>query len=82
MHDSTAQVSLDLARIVHVAHIDHLPAARPGNFLWVLLAHERLVGGLDGVHLVPGAADPRSEIVDTGGTAHFVNEVLNTETKA
>lgn len=75
-------LSLDLARIVHIAHIHHLPAASPCNFLGVLLAHKRLVRGLDCVHLVSRAADPTGEVMDTGGTAHFVDQVLDTETEA
>ena len=86
MHDLTARQnampSLDLARVVHLAHIDNLLAAGPGNFLRVALAHKSLVGGLDCVHLIPGSVDSRSEVVDAGSAAHFVNQMLGAETEA
>ena len=79
---SCKNTCLDLSGVVDLAHVDHLPAASAGHFLGIPLAHESLVGSLDSVHLVAGAADSRSKVVDTGGTAHFVNQVLDTETKA
>lgn len=73
---------LDLSSVVDLAHVDHLPATSAGDFLGIPLAHESLVGSLDSVHLVAGAADPRSKVVDTGRAAHFVDQVLDTETEA
>lgn len=79
---SHVKASLDLPRVVNLAHVDDLAAARPGNLFRVALAHQRLVRGLDRVHLVSRAADAPGKIVDTGGTAHFVNQVLDAETEA
>lgn len=73
---------LGLSSVVDLAHVDHLPATSAGNFLGVTLAHESFVGSLDSVHLVTGAADSCSKVVDTGGTAHFVDQVLDTKTEA
>lgn len=80
--DSSSRQSLDLPRVVHLADIDELPAASPGNLLRVALAHQRLVCGLDCVHLVARATNPGSEVVDTSSAAHLVNQVLDTETEA
>lgn len=44
--------ALNLTCVVHLAHIDNLPAECVSNLLRVTLAHECLVGGLDCVHLV------------------------------
>jgi hypothetical protein len=85
MHGSIScerHAGLDLSSVVDLAHIDHLTATSAGNFLGIPLAHESLVGSLDSVHLVAGAADPSSKVVDTGGTAHFVDQILDTETEA
>lgn len=84
MHGSISfkDTCLNLSGVVDLAHIDHLPAASAGHFLGIPLAHESLVGSLDSVHLVVGAVDSCSKVVDTGSTAHFVNQVLDTETKA
>lgn len=78
----TREVSLDLAGVVHLANIDNLAATGPSNLLRVALAHERLVRSLHGVHLVSRARNPSGQIMNTGGTAHFVNQVLDTETEA
>lgn len=77
-----AMSSLDLPRVVHLAHIDDLLSASPSNFLRVALAHQCLVGGLDCVHLIPRSVHLGGKVVDTGGTAHFIDQVLGTETKA
>lgn len=45
--------TLNLSCVVHLAHIDNLPAECVSNLLGVTLGHERLVSGLDRVHLVP-----------------------------
>lgn len=84
MHGSIScqDTRLDLSSVVNLANVDHLPATSTGNFLGVTLAHESLVGSLDSVHLVARAADSCSKVVDTGGTAHFVDQVLDTETEA
>lgn len=85
MHGSTtrqAARSLDLPSVVHLADVDDLPAAGPRNFFRVALAHQRLVCGLDGVHLVPRAANPGGKVVDTGGAAHFIYKILDAKTKA
>lgn len=74
--------SLDLPRVVHLANVDDLPAAGPGDFLGIPLAHKSLVCGLDRVHLVSRATDTASKVMDTGSTAHLVDQVLDTETKA
>lgn len=85
MHGSIScerHTGLDLSSVVDLAHIDHLTATSASNFLGIPLAHESLVGSLDSVHLVARAADPSRKVVDTGGTAHFVDQVLDTETEA
>lgn len=73
---------LDLPRVVHLAHVDNLTTAGPGDLFGVPLAHKCLIGGLDRVHLISRAADTTGKIMDTGGTAHLVNQVLDTETEA
>lgn len=69
-------------RVIHLAHIDELLAACAGNVFGVALAHEGFVGGFDGVHGVSRAIDARGEVVDTGGAAHFEDEVLAAEAEA
>lgn len=75
------RVHLDPAGVVDLPHIDQLLAPGAGNVLWVPLAHQGLVGGLHRVHGVPRAGDSCSQIMNTGGSAHFEDQVLAAETE-
>jgi hypothetical protein len=47
---SQGQKTLNLASVVHLAHVDDLLAECVSDLLGVTLAHNGLVGGLDRVH--------------------------------
>ena len=49
-HQAQGQKTLNLASVVHLAHVDDLLAECVSDLLGVTLAHNGLVGGLDRVH--------------------------------
>lgn len=74
--------ALGVSGVVDLAHVHKLLATGPRDLFRVALAHQCLVGGLHRVHGVSRTTDTSGEIVDTGGTAHFEDQMLTAETEA
>ena len=70
------------AGVVHLSHVDHLLASCAGHVFGVALAHDSVVGGFDRVHRVSRTVNAGCKVVDTGGTTHFEDQVLATESES
>lgn len=73
---------MDVSAVVHLPHIDQLPATSASDVLGQLLAEQGFPSSLDRVHLVAGAGDAGGQVVDAGRAGHFEDQVLATETEA
>ena len=74
--------SVDLAVIIHLPQIDQLPTSASRDIFRQFLGCQSLEVGFACVHGISSASDARTHVLNTGEAGHFVDQVLDTETKA